>query len=68
MEYINCLSNSDVNITRQEAITLSFSADLNGDGQIDYEEFMKHFNDLIKIIRFHQKVNECYKAMLEMKK
>ena len=27
-------------------------ADINGDGAIDYEEFMKHFNDMLKRIRF----------------
>ena len=52
-EYIECLTSSNIDMTPSEIISLSFAADLNGDGSIDYEEFMKHFNDLIKLIRFH---------------
>ena len=67
-EYIACLNDAEINMTKQEIIQLSFSADLNGDGQIDYEEFMKHINDLVKLIRFHKKVQESYNAMKEMNK
>jgi hypothetical protein len=43
-EYIECLRESDFGLTEAEIITVGLSADINGDGRIDYEEFMKHFN------------------------
>ena len=42
-EYIQCLRESDLDLSDHEIITLGLSADINGDGRIDYEEFMKHF-------------------------
>ena len=42
-EYIQCMKDSEVKLTEPEIITLGLSADINGDGRIDYEEFMKHF-------------------------
>jgi Ca2+-binding EF-hand superfamily protein len=43
-----------------EVVALTLNADLNGDGAIDYEEFMKHFRGTLKMIRFHNKVQEIY--------
>jgi Ca2+-binding EF-hand superfamily protein len=37
------LRESQIDLTEQEIITVGLSADINGDGRIDYEEFMKHF-------------------------
>ena len=34
-------------LTRQEIITLSLIADFDGDGRIDFQEFMKHFYDML---------------------
>jgi Ca2+-binding EF-hand superfamily protein len=42
-EYIQCLKEEATELTEMEIITLGLSADINGDGRIDYEEFMKHF-------------------------
>ena len=42
-----------VDLTEQEIITLGMAADINNDGRIDYEEFMKHFLDILKMLRFH---------------
>ena len=43
LEYIACLKENSVNLSEPEIITLALEADINGDGRIDYEEFMKHF-------------------------
>jgi Ca2+-binding EF-hand superfamily protein len=42
-EYIECLKESQVNLSEPEIVTLGLAADINGDERIDYEEFMKHF-------------------------
>lgn len=34
---------NQLDLEDHEIITLGLSADINGDGRIDYEEFMKHF-------------------------
>jgi len=36
---------------------MSLMADTNGDGQIDYEEFMKHFRDVLDLTRFQKLLN-----------
>jgi Ca2+-binding EF-hand superfamily protein len=51
LEYIQCLKDTEVNLSEPEIITLALSADINGDGRIDYEEFMKHFQDCLVFIR-----------------
>ena len=61
-EYIECLKNSDIKLTEPEIITLGLSADINGDGRIDYEEFMKHFQDCLKMIRIQQALQEAYEV------
>jgi Ca2+-binding EF-hand superfamily protein len=57
-EYIECLKDQQLNLTGEEVITMSLSADTNGDGQIDYEEFMKHFRDILDLTRFQQIIND----------
>jgi hypothetical protein len=47
-------------LTEAEIITLGLSADINGDGRIDYEEFMKHFQDCLKLIRLQSTLQEAY--------
>ena len=43
-EYQVCLENlTELGLTREECFTLNLLADVNGDGRIDYLEFMKHF-------------------------
>ena len=51
-EYIECLKESQVNLSVPEIVTLGLAADVNGDERIDYEEFMKHFQDCLKMVRF----------------
>ena len=40
-EYTQCLSECpDINLSKQEIITVAMAADLNGDGEVDFEEFV----------------------------
>jgi Ca2+-binding EF-hand superfamily protein len=59
-EYIQCLKDSQINLTESEIVTLGLSADVNGDERIDYEEFMKHFQDCLKMVRFHTTLQNAY--------
>ena len=59
-EYIQCLRESEIDLTEQEIITIGLSADINGDGRIDYEEFMKHFQDCLKMARFQKSLHAAY--------
>jgi len=59
-EYIECLRESDFGLTEAEIITVGLSADINGDGRIDYEEFMKHFSSILKNARFQSSLQEAY--------
>lgn len=56
-EYIECLQSQDLNLSKEEVITMSLMADTNGDGRIDYEEFMKHFRDVLDLTRFQKLLN-----------
>lgn len=55
-EYIQCLEEApNVDISKSEIITLALCADmcdLEADGKIDYEEFMKHYVDSLNMIAF----------------
>jgi Ca2+-binding EF-hand superfamily protein len=54
------LKNNNVNLSEPEIITLALNADINGDGRIDYEEFMKHFQDCLKLIRLQNTLQDAY--------
>jgi Ca2+-binding EF-hand superfamily protein len=32
---------------------MAMTADLNGDGQIDFEEFMKHYKQVLNLIEYN---------------
>jgi len=50
-EYTQCLTECpDINLSKQEIITVAMAADLNGDGEVDFEEFMKHFPAVLNMI------------------
>ena len=55
-EYMECLKDQNLELSKQEVTALSLIADTNGDGKIDYEEFMKHFKDVLHHVRFHRKL------------
>jgi len=49
-EYIACLRSMGTNFSENELVSLAVMADVDGDNQIDYEEFMKHFTEMLKRI------------------
>ena len=54
-EYTQCLTECpDIDLTKQEVITVAVAADLNGDGEVDFEEFMKHFPTILDMIQFNK--------------
>jgi len=36
------------------------AADLNDDGEVDFEEFMKHFPNVLNMIQFNKHMNNVY--------
>lgn len=65
-EYTQCLSECpNINLTKSEIVTLAMSADLNGDGKIDFEEFMKHYTDFLDMIEFNRHLSEQYQNVLQ---
>ena len=62
-EYTQCLSECEgLDLTKQEIISTALSADLNCDGHIDFEEFMKHFTDILNMLSFNQQMNFLMKS------
>jgi len=60
-EYTQCLAECPcIDLSKQEIITLAMSADLNGDGHIDFEEFMKHYRDVLDMIAFNRHLEDAY--------
>ena len=54
-EYTQCLTECpEINLTKEETITLAMSADFNGDGEIDFAEFIKHFTDILDNMQFQK--------------
>lgn len=65
-EYTKCLEEcSQINLTKAEIVTLAMSADLNGDGHIDFEEFMKHYTDFLDMIEFNKHLTNSYQNVLQ---
>jgi len=60
-EYSQCLSQfKELEFQTNEIVTLTLMCDVNGDGRIDYQEFMKHFEDQTYLIKFHQSLQNMY--------
>jgi hypothetical protein len=65
-EYQSCLNFlTDLKLTDEEALTLNLLADLNGDGRIDYSDFMKHFEAIVYLIKFHNELQAHYDELPE---
>lgn len=60
-EYTQCLAECPgLDLTKQEIITTALAADLNCDGCIDFEEFMKHFTDILDMINYQRGLQEGF--------
>ena len=59
-EYIQCLKDGNVKLSEQEIVTLGLAADINGDERIDFEEFMKHFSDCLRMVRIQSTLHSSY--------
>jgi len=64
-EYMLCLKDQDLDLSSQEIVSLSLVADTDGNGQIDYEEFMKHFREVLDMVRFQTLVNTQTAEIME---
>ena len=63
-EYTQCLEEcSNIDLTKSEMITVAMAADTNGDGVIDFEEFMKHIHDILNMIHFTKNLQDVYDAV-----
>ena len=40
-------------MTQQEMVTLTLLADVDNNGKIDYQELMKHFEELYVMVKYH---------------
>jgi hypothetical protein len=67
-EYTKCLNESpNIDLSKQEIITVAMAADINGDGVIDFEEFMKHFSDILNMIQFQKELKETFDESQDLK-
>ena len=65
-EYQSCLNTlNELKLTDEEALTLNLLADINGDGRIDYSDFMKHFESIVYLIKFHNELQAHYDELPE---
>jgi hypothetical protein len=68
-EYALCLSECPgMNLSKQEITTSTLAADLNQDGRIDFEEFMKHFADFMNMMDFNRQLSSLYQKEQDHKK
>lgn len=65
-EYQQCLEKlSELNLTSQEALSINLVADVDGNGRIDYQEFMKHFHDIMFLLKFTNELQAHYDELPE---
>ena len=57
---MQCLDECGLPMNPAEKITMTLAADLNGDGEIDFQEFIKHFCDALNAMSFERKLSEAF--------
>ena len=63
-EYTKCLAECpNIDLTKSEIITVAMAADINGDGVIDFEEFMKHFSDVLNMMQFQKEIKDTFEEV-----
>ena len=68
-EYTQCLTECpEINLTKEEIVTLAMAADFNGDGEIDFAEFIKHFADVLDNMQFQKVLDQEYRAVFDDEK
>lgn len=65
-EYAMCFETlSELGMTAEEILTVVLLADIDGTGRIDYSEFMKHFESIVFLIKFHNELQAHYDELPE---
>lgn len=60
-EYQDCLEGlKELGLSTPECFALNMLADISGNGKIDYPEFMKHFQDIVFLLKFHNSLQALY--------
>lgn len=53
-EFVKCMESfKALDLSKEEILNLVLTSDCDGNGRIDYQEFMKHVHDFVKLIKFH---------------
>ena len=61
-EYSTCLTESGLGLTKPEVVSSTICADIEQNGQIDFEEFMKHFKDILNMHSFNQQLTDLLRT------
>jgi hypothetical protein len=60
-EYQLCLDKlKELELSKEEGLTVNIMSDTDGDGKIDYAEFMKHFEEIVFLIKFNNALQTFY--------
>ena len=61
LEFMHCLSSfPPLAASQSEILTIALSADIDGTGRIDYQEFMKYFKDCLFWVKFNNELQQMY--------
>ena len=61
VEFMQCLGTfTPLGLNDSEIMTLALSADVDGTGRIDYQEFMKYFKDSLFWVKFNNELQAMY--------
>ena len=62
-EYFTCLSESGLGLRKNEIISMTLQADVNGDQEIDFSEFVKHFTNCLDMMSFVENLNSRFECV-----